>query len=831
MSQKSSCGWRDLFPFDPYDTQQRGIEEAIDVLRNQGFYILEGPCGTGKTLISLTAALSMIRNPSTQFERVFVITSRKQQIRAFEDDLETINTHLTAEQYSSLTLVGKSDLCPYVQAGDIGSREIYHECLSLRDDTRELIDEHFKFSSVESGAEAAADLVFKAKTRSGLKSRETPFTVGGVESPFRKEMPTHSNCEYCPFFAQHLELKKADARVLDPAGVRTASDVFEASVEAGSCPHAEMKQLHADVDVLIGNYKHVFDPTTVEAFTAGVIGDETLLICDEAHGIVPEVQSQLSYDTTFGTFQQSINDLETVIDWLQNAQHYPERAGIAEKILQMCEVEEQEVYAASRFLTDVRDVIAKLITHDLRNEFGPQWEQRIGNGDQEARSISLQDPEEPETDSLHLWAENNDREDDWQHTITIAKIIGAIQQAVEQQVENSSPSGDYPTEEVGKLLERWFYGSHTEYFREISLQPLEQPSEPNSDRPWRAGYYVTLNVHNCIPQDEIAATLDELGGGILMSATLNPLDVYEEVSGASKLRTGEQPEYGLVSRAIENSGMRDTPDEEPDTTDGDDGLNEDITTTQQSRQTNRGRTVKTSSFDLSFPTENRASLAVKTPKFTYSNRWPPQYNQELRSIYANVLSVVASTTPGNVLICMPSYDEAEWAADRLENDTYVQKPILVDESGSDAATERLKSEFFEDQAKILTTSLRGTLTEGVDFEGDKLKAVVICGVPISDTSSDLSTAIQTAYDVRFGRNKGFEYAFAVPAVQKARQAIGRVIRGSEDVGVRVLADQRYASDRGFGSVRSLLSNHQQAEFSPTEPEGLKHELQQFWQQK
>ncbi len=828
MSQNRSVGWRDLFPFSPYETQERGIEEAIDVLSDQGYYVLEGPCGTGKTLISLTAALSMVRNPTTQFERVFVITSRKQQVRAFEDDLETINSHLSGEQYSSLTLVGKADLCPYVQAGDVGAREIYHECLSLRDNTRDLIDDQLTHTNSESSEEAAGDLVSQAEAGTGGR-HEWSFTVGDSESPYQRGLPTKRGVDYCPFFAQHLELKKADARVLDPVGVQTASDVFDAGVQAGSCPHAEMKEIHSEVDVLIGNYKHVFDPTTVEAFTAGVIGEETILICDEAHGIVPEVRSQLSYDTTFGTFDQSISDLAMVGNWIHNSQQYPERASIAEQILEMCEVEKHELSGAIQFLTDVRDAIAKIINHDLRTEFGSQWMQRIGSVDREQRSISLQDPEEPETDSLQLWAENNDREDHWKRTITLAKIVGSIQQAVEQRVENSSPSGDYPIEEVGKLLERWFYGSHTEYFREITLRPLEQPSGPTDDRPWRAGYYATLNVHNCIPQDEIAATLDELGGGILMSATLNPVEVYKEVSGTSKLRAGEQPEYGLVSRAIENSGKRDTVGEEDATGEIDE---DDVpSSTEESDQSQRGRAVKTSSFDLSFPTENRASFAIKAPKFTYTNRWPPQQNQQLRSTYANVLSVVASTTPGNVLVCMPSYTEAEWAAKRLDQDSYVQKPILIDESGSDSATERLKDEFFNGQANVLTTSLRGTLTEGVDFEGDKLKAVVICGVPITDTSSDLSTAIRTAYEVRFGRNKGFEYAFAVPAVQKARQAIGRVIRGSDDVGVRVLVDERYASTSGFSSVRSLFPEHQQSEFTPTKPDDLQYQLQQFWQQR
>lgn len=831
MSSQRSVDWHDLFPFDPYKSQEQGIEEAVDVLSNRGFYVLEGACGTGKTLISLTAALSLIRDPSTRFQRAFVITSRKQQIRAFEDDLQQINDNLTGEEYSGLTLVGKPDLCPYVSAGDIGAREIYHECLSLRDNTQELITDHLKQQFVDSADEAAGNLASSAEVNPRDTTAPSGFTVGGAQSPYRREIPSENYTEYCPFYARHLELRKADDHVLSPISVQTVDDVFEASVAAGSCPHAEMKQLHADIDVLIGNYKHVFDPTTVEAFTAEVIGDETLLICDEAHGIVPEVRTQLSYDTAFRTFQRSIDELQTVTDWIQNPHQYPERERIAEEVLEMCEVEHNELIGAREFLADLQEVVAKLIKHHLQTEVGPRWSEQPAQMDRDPRFISLQDPEEPETDSLQLWAENNDRADEWERTITIGKVVGAVLRAVEQQVENSSPNGDYSVEELGTLLERWFYGSHTEYFREIKLHPQEPSSSPT--RPWRKGYYATLHVQNCIPQDEIATTLCEFGGGILMSATLSPLDVFNEVSGVSKVKAGDQPEYGLVSRAIEKSGMRDSPDTGEARGDDEGGQDstgeEEYTPTVTTPYSEQSRTVKTSSFGLSFPAGNRASFAVEVPKFTYGNRWPPDQNQQLRSTYATALAVVASTTPGNVLICMPSYAEAEWATDVLEQNPTVQKPVLTDESSSDATTERLKDTFFEGAGKILTTSLRGTLTEGVDFEGERLKAVAVCGVPITNTSSDLSTAIRTAYDVRFGRNNGFEYAFSVPAVQKARQAIGRVIRGSNDVGARILLDERYAQAQGFGSVRPLFPESERAEFSSIEPGDLQRELQRFWQ--
>jgi DNA excision repair protein ERCC-2 len=83
--------------------------------------------------------------------------------------------------------------------------------------------------------------------------------------------------------------------------------------------------------------------------------------------------------------------------------------------------------------------------------------------------------------------------------------------------------------------------------------------------------------------------------------------------------------------------------------------------------------------------------------------------------------------------------------------------------------------------------------------------------------------VRTAYDRRFG--EGFRDALLVPAVRKARQAIGRVIRGPEERGVRVLLDERYASD-DWDSVRDLLGPDRE-EFQPVGPDMLDFALERF----
>ena len=241
------------------------------------------------------------------------------------------------------------------------------------------------------------------------------------------------------------------------------------------------------------------------------------------------------------------------------------------------------------------------------------------------------------------------------------------------------------------------------------------------------------------------------------------------------------------------------------------------------------RPVEERTYGLSFPASNRASFAVDAPKFTYQNRGAPGEANPTRRAYVDAVCEIAAS-PGNVLVGMPNYAEATWMAEALTD--RLDRPVLLDESSGDDATEALKAEFFGGDRKVLVTSLRGTLTEGVDYRGDRLAAAVVCGVPIIDTSSPRTKAVKTAYDRRFGSDGtggrgGFETALTVPAVRKARQAIGRVIRGPEEVGIRAFVDARYARE-SWDSVRGYLPPPERTEFDPVSPDMLSYGVEQFW---
>ncbi len=801
--------WRAVFGHDaPYPEQEDGIETAIETARDGGFTVLEGACGTGKTMLALTAGISLVRDPDTDYERVAVLTSVKQQLRQFEDDLRTINANLPEDRrpVSGLTLVGKADVCPYnlAGAGNIDDDSVYDRCEGLRERTRNLAD---------SDATDAFDLAQRARSQqTGIGEQATYLEAAGEPAPYAPDTSEFEDTEYCPFYAQFLADSSDDDANTIPfdtggQGLIEPADLVALSVGHGTCPHSMMGKLLGDVEVVVGNYYHAFDPTTVEAFTAPLLDEGTFVVCDEAHMLEPRVRDLVSERAADQSLRDAAGELTRVIQPLAAAEvaaggddargdreatvggvSGPETvagdrqqtpAELIRAELADASVSREEIETMRALVGDLREELDRRVTAHLDREH-PGWRDDLpGLPDEE---IPLRDPEQPQPDAITEWAEEAGYDGGaWVR----AEAVGAFVARVLDELDDEDRQRAVPG--VGRTLARWYQCDHERFFREVELDRTWDDAHPRDS--WRRAYNARLALHNCVPSGPIGDRLAEFGGGVLMSATLEPLEVFEEVTGLADLRR------------------------------------------------EAGRPVVDRSYGLGFPEQNRASFAVAAPKFTYDNRGPPPTlgddgasgvsdadpvgDNPTRRAYAHAVRQVARS-PGNVLVGMPSYAEAEWIAAVLEAGD-IDKPVLLDESTSDEVTQSLKERFFAGEGKVLVTSLRGTLTEGVDYRGDRLGAAVVCGVPIVNTASPRTRAVRTAYDRAFG--DGFRYALTIPAVRKARQAVGRVIRSPDETGVRVLVDERYARE-DWDSVRDLIPDHE--DFQAVSPDMLELGLDRFW---
>jgi DNA excision repair protein ERCC-2 len=763
--------WRSIFGHaQPYPEQEDGVETAVQTGRDGGFTVLEGACGTGKTMLALSAGISLVRDEDTRFERVLVLTSVKQQLRQFEDDLRTINAGLAdgTDPVSGLTLVGKADVCPYSreQVGGVDDSNVYERCEGLRDRTRGLAAEQTTADTL--AGEARRQQVGLADSGGGGASY---LETAGEPAPYDRETPTYDDTEYCPFYAQFLadlpedgDPSEAVPFSIEGEGHIDPERLVTLAVRDGTCPHSMMGALLAEVEVVVANYYHAFDPVTAATFTGPLLDEGTYVVCDEAHMMEPRVRDLVSEGVGDETLRNAEREFTRVLEPFRGGETQAGSDVDLEALkatVRDSDLSPTDLETARRFLRDLREEMDRRVTAYLDRE-ATGW--RADADGLEDAEIPLRDPEEPAEDELTSWSRDAGHGAAW----TLAESAGAVVARALDAAEDDDR--ERAAMAAGRTLAAWSRADHETHFRELELERTWDQTQPRDS--WRRVYNARLALQNCVPGDVIGERLAEFGGGILMSATLEPLDIFTDVTGLSRLATA-------------------------------------------------GRPVERRRYGLSFPEENRASFAVDAPKFTHDNRGEPTRNTETRRIHAEATASVARS-PGNVLVGMPSYAEAGWMADELRD--RVAKPVLLDESSDDAATESLKSEFFEGEPKVLVTSLRGTLTEGVDYSGDRLGAAVVCGVPIVNTASPRTRAVQTAYDRVFG--EGFERALVVPAVRKARQALGRVIRGPDEVGVRVLVDARYARD-GWDSVREYLPSD---EYQPVSPDMLDLGLDRFWEQ-
>ena len=834
MTSESDRNWEPYFGFSsPYENQADAIEQAIETVGDRGYLAMEGPCGTGKTMAALTAAATLLRETDS-FDNIFVATPVKQQRQQFIDDLRTINRGIE-EPLAGVALVGKTDLCPYGREDLFPDDASVHDrCEELRESTADLIRDDDNdgageattqssiasqlLGSVAGGSgddadapepaarltagredteqwwdtERALELVrtaqqdLRAAQQSGGDVDTTPLETAGASAPYGTAQPAapesmtdgEATPLYCPFEADWYARDKGS-----PVGfeqgvdhVLSTDEFLPASVEAGTCPHRAMGVLLEHADVVIGNYNHLFDSRT-RNLTEPILDERTLVILDEAHRIEERVRDLVSDTVGRVTLTQAQRDLGELLD---RASQHPDNKELVEKHLAEHDVPYEAVEQAQTFY---REAVAWLDDH-VDDALAERFEgYAAGYPDDlpdERVELELRDPETEERDSFTEWAETAGYDG------AFFRTLGTVGGAVEDALSQLGIDRDCVCTAVGARFGQWWTRDHTAFFREITLEPTDADRE-RLDPGWRTAYNASLVMYNCIPAEQVGEILDGFGGGVLMSATLEPLDVFEAVSGLSSVADGSSTAGDSNSRPPRHVDRR--------------------------------------SYDLQFPAANRESWIVDVEPFTARNRGDPiGPDNATRDRYAYVAREIARSH-GNILLCYPNYAEAKWAASRLREE--VDKPVYLDESSSHEATHALREGFVDDDHAVLVTSTRGTLTEGVDYEGEELHTCAVFGIPLVNIGSPRVQAVRHAYGDRFGRDNAFDYALTVPAVRQVRQAIGRVLRGPEEHGVRILVGERYLPDKPR-SVASFFSEQERTEFRRLTPEYLGGQFEQFW---
>lgn len=158
------------------------------------------------------------------------------------------------------------------------------------------------------------------------------------------------------------------------------------------------------------------------------------------------------------------------------------------------------------------------------------------------------------------------------------------------------------------------------------------------------------------------------------------------------------------------------------------------------------------------------------------------------------VDAILEAAPVGTLVAFPSYALLDrFVAAGLDGD-------LVEQPGIDQTDlhARLAAIRAQGGGRILGVA-GGRLCEGIDLPGEALRLVVQVGIPYPPPDAE-RTALKRFHGAA-GRD-GFREAIHLPAAQRLRQTVGRLVRGPDERGVAVILDRR--AER-FSSVLPGLS--------------------------
>lgn len=181
-----------------------------------------------------------------------------------------------------------------------------------------------------------------------------------------------------------------------------------------------------------------------------------------------------------------------------------------------------------------------------------------------------------------------------------------------------------------------------------------------------------------------------------------------------------------------------------------------------------------------------------------SSRFEIRNDPSIVRNYGSMLIEFAKITPDGLVVFFPSYLYMEsiismWQSMHILDEVWKYKLILVetpDAQETALALETYRTACSNGRGAVLLSVARGKVSEGIDFDHQYGRTVLMIGIPFQYTESRILKArlefLRDHYQIRENDFLSFD------AMRHAAQCLGRVLRGKDDYGIMVLADRRFA---------------------------------------
>lgn len=229
--------------------------------------------------------------------------------------------------------------------------------------------------------------------------------------------------------------------------------------------------------------------------------------------------------------------------------------------------------------------------------------------------------------------------------------------------------------------------------------------------------------------------------------------------------------------------------------------------------------LHTEEFATPFSQNNRKLLLIPQVSTKYKDRIA-NYSK-----IVEVITRISALKPGNYFVFFPSFEFLDQVYRRMPSLTSfaLLRQTRIMHPGE---THDLLQKLHQKEKHHLFFAVQGGMfAEGIDYVGDLAIGAFIVGPPLPSYDWEREE-MKGYYEQQY--QAGTEYAYIYPAMAKAVQAAGRVIRTETDKGIIVLMDNRFLKDTYSQCMpKDWFSEHPKELVS----QSILKEIDAFWKER
>lgn len=226
--------------------------------------------------------------------------------------------------------------------------------------------------------------------------------------------------------------------------------------------------------------------------------------------------------------------------------------------------------------------------------------------------------------------------------------------------------------------------------------------------------------------------------------------------------------------------------------------------------------VRTAEFQTPFPKELRKLLIIPQISTRYAHR------ERNYAKIADAIRRITGLRRGNYFVFFPSFEFLERVVVLFqppEGFTVLRQERGMKASGVEEILDHLRA---RSVPTIVFAVQGGSFSEGMDYAGEMVIGAFVIGPPLPNYDLEREQ-MREYYQRQYGA--GFEYAYTIPAMAKAIQAAGRVIRSETDRGLIVLMDNRFTE---ASYSRSMPVDWFESDVADLVSDSILRDVADFW---